>query len=91
MTHNLKLRTFDEEETPDSFPFPRVFASSSAQVALLEEEEDALGEEPIDALDLASHIEDALDELQKRLDRVRDEIESVYRFPGPGEWPPHAA
>ncbi len=47
--------------------------------------------EELDAIEFARQLESALDDLQSRLDKVRDDLESAYRFPGPEDWPPSAA
>ncbi len=75
----LKLHTFEEEaeRDPDILPFPQeVIADENS---------------PAPALDLADRIEQSLDDLQRRIDKVKDEIDSAYRFPGPEDWPPHSA
>ena len=81
----LRLRTFDEteQEQDASYPFP-LADSGAPDIAL---ESDA----PEDSLELAQRIEATLDQLQQRLDQVKDELDSVYRFPSPDDFPPVAA
>jgi hypothetical protein len=84
---NLKLRTFDDQTEPEVLKFPRIDPRGSG-VELLHDEDVS---EPFDALDLASRIEHTLEQLQHRLDRVKNELEGVYRFPEPSDWTRPAA
>ncbi len=72
----------DEDDAPDSFPFP--LTACAAERDLPEQDEE-------DAIDVARRLEQTLDELQERLDRVKEELDTVYRFPTPDDWTPFAA
>lgn len=42
-------------------------------------------------LRLAHDIEHTLDEVQRRLDTVKEQIDDAFRLPSPDDWPPAAA
>lgn len=49
---------------------------------------------PMDALELANQIDQALDVLQERLDNIHEELDDLddaLRFPDPDDWRPSAA
>lgn len=77
---NLKL-TLPEDF--DTIPFP---ARQEKEIASRHDES-----EPVDALEIARQLESALEDIQQRLDKVRDDLDAAYRFPGPEDWPPTAA
>lgn len=79
---NLTLRTFDDQGEPEVLHFPKL-RPAAGSVELLHDEETS---DQVDALDLASRIEHTLEQLQRRLDKVKDELEGVYRFPDPTDW-----
>jgi len=88
----LKLCAYSEPEVhndPEVYPFPVGGRDAGRPEGAGVTPLDFDGR--IDSLELARHVESALDDLQRRLDRVKEEMDAAYRFPGPEDWPPSAA
>ncbi|TVQ33846.1 MAG: hypothetical protein EA376_01010 [Phycisphaeraceae bacterium] len=85
----LKLCAYsDVDNEPEVYPFP---AAGDAERSEGARSTPLDFDGRIDSIDMARHIESALDDLQRRLDRVKEEMDAAYRFPGPEDWPPSAA
>jgi hypothetical protein len=85
MSH-FRLRGCDKNDSPDNagpIPFPMFGPLDAA---------DPTNEDAADrALRLAHDIEHTLDEVQRRLDTVKDHLDDAFRLPDPDDWPPTAA
>lgn len=80
----LRFTENDVDDTPSSIPFPSMDQFRRA-------DDDAPNDEDR-ALKLAREIEDALDDVQRRLDDVKDQLDGAFRMPSSSDnWPPAAA
>lgn len=86
MSH-FRLRRYNEDDSPDTpEPIPFPMFGPLEEVAADEDEDDTDR-----ALRLAHAIERSLDEVQRRLDSVKDQLDDAFRLPDPDDWPPAAA
>lgn len=86
---DFRLRRDDDEEGPLDAPEPIPFPSFDPPDA--SDAERSENKNADRAVRLARVIEDSLDEVQRRLDQVKNQLDDAFRLPGPDDWPPPAA